>query len=357
MLVHPDQALPVPVPAFGAFDATSPLRATTIERRVPGDRDVAMQILFCGVCHSDIHIARSEWFPPSYPVIPGHEIIGRVTAVGGGVTKFKVGQLAGVGCLVDSCRTCASCQEGLECYCPGMVLTYGSPDAVMGGMTAGGYSTAVVVDEDFVLSIPENLDPAKAAPLLCAGITTYSPLRYWNVGPGSRVGVVGLGGLGHMAIQLAAAMGAEVTLFTTSPGKAEGARKLGASRIVVSTDDEAMAAVAGTLDFIVNTVAASHNLDPFVAALKRDGVMCLVGIPPAPHPSPSVMGLVFQRKSITGSLIGGIKETQEMLDFCGAHGITAVIELIRMDQINDAWARMIKGDVQYRFVIDIASLH
>jgi uncharacterized zinc-type alcohol dehydrogenase-like protein len=344
-------------PAFAAFDATSPLRGISIERRTPGSSDVAIDILFCGVCHSDLHFARSEWFPATYPVVPGHEIVGRVTAVGAGVTRFQVGQLVGVGCLVGSCRTCPSCQQNLENYCTGgMVMTYGSPDPVMGGMTLGGYSTDIVVDEHFVLSIPENLDPAGAAPLLCAGITTYSPLRHWNVGPGSNVGVVGLGGLGHMAIQLAAAMGAEVTVFTTSPAKVADAQELGAAHVVISKDADAMAAATGTLDFSINTVAAPHSLDPFVNALKRDGVMCLVGVPPTPHPSPSVMGLVFGRKTIAGSLIGGIQETQEMLDFCGAHGITADIEVIAMNEINTAWDRMLKGDVKYRFVIDMASL-
>ncbi len=342
--------------ACAAFDATSPLRGTTIERRAPGPHDVAIDILFCGVCHSDLHFARSEWFPANYPVIPGHEIVGRVTAVGPSVTRFKKGQLVGVGCLVDSCRTCPSCSEHLENYCSQMTMTYGSPDPVMGGMTAGGYSTDIVVTEDFVLSIPGNLDPAATAPLLCAGITTFSPLRHWNVGPGSKVGVVGLGGLGHMAVQLAAAMGAEVTVFTTSPAKAVDATGLGATSTVVSTDADAMAKAAGTLDFIVDTVAARHELDPLLAALKRDGVLCLVGVPPTPHPPHSTMAMVFQRKAIAGSLIGGIQETQEMLDFCGKHGITASIELIRMDEINTAWERMLKGDVKYRFVIDMESL-
>jgi uncharacterized zinc-type alcohol dehydrogenase-like protein len=347
----------MPTAAYAAFDATSPLSGTTIERREPGAHDVAIDILFCGVCHSDLHFARSEWFPANYPVIPGHEIVGRVTAVGSDVTRFKTGQLVGVGCLVDSCRTCPSCREHLENYCTGgMVMTYGSPDPVMGGMTAGGYSTDIVVTEDFVLSIPENLDPAAAAPLLCAGITTFSPLRHWNVGPGSRVGVVGLGGLGHMAVQLAAAMNAEVTVFTTSPAKAADAASLGAAHTVVSTDAAAMQRAAGTLDFIVNTVAARHELDPLLSVLKRDGVLCLVGAPPTPHPPHSAMDLIFHRKSIAGSLIGGIQETQEMLDFCGKHGITAHTETIRMDEINTSWERMLKGDVKYRFVIDMASL-
>lgn len=343
--------------AYAAFDATSPLRGTTIERRAPGPHDVAIDILFCGVCHSDLHFARSEWFPANYPVIPGHEIVGRVTAVGADVTRFRKGQLVGVGCLVDSCRTCSSCLDHLENYCTGgMMMTYGSPDPVMGGMTAGGYSTDIVVTEDFVLSIPGNLDPAAAAPLLCAGITTFSPLRHWNVGPGSRVGVVGLGGLGHMGVQLAAAMGAEVTVFTTSPAKAADAAGLGATSTVVSTDTAAMKKAEGSLDFMLNTVAARHELDPLLSALKRDGVLCLVGVPPTPHPPHSAMDLIFHRKSIAGSLIGGIRETQEMLDFCGQHGITASTETIRMDQINTAWERMLKGDVKYRFVIDMESL-
>ncbi len=347
----------MPTPAYAAFDATSPLGPTTIVRRSTGARDVAMDILYCGVCHSDIHFARSEWFPASYPLVPGHEIIGRVTAVGEDVTAFTPGQLVGVGCLVDSCRTCPSCRDDLQNYCTGgMVMTYGSPDTRMGGMTAGGYSTEIVVDQDFVLSIPENLDPAGAAPLLCAGITTYSPLRHWNVGTGSRVGVVGLGGLGHMGIQLAAAMGAEVTVFTTSPAKAREATALGAAHVVASRDQGAMAAAAGSLDFILDTVAASHDLDPYLGALRRDGVMCLVGVPPTPHPSPAIMPLVFGRKTIAGSLIGGIAETQELLDFCGAHGITAQVELIPMQAINAGWARMIEGDVKFRFVIDMASL-
>jgi uncharacterized zinc-type alcohol dehydrogenase-like protein len=347
----------MPTAAYAAFDATSPLRGTTIERRAPGRHDVAIDILFCGVCHSDVHFARSEWFPATYPVIPGHEIVGRVTAVGAEVRRFKPGQLVGVGCLVDSCRTCPSCRDHLENYCTGgFTMTYGSPDPVMGGTTAGGYSTNIVVTDDFVLSIPEHLDPAAAAPLLCAGITTYSPLRHWHVGPGAKVAVVGLGGLGHMAVQLAAAMGAEVTVFTTSPAKTADATSLGAAHTVISTDAAAMKQVEGSLDFILDTVAAQHQLDPLLSALKRDGALCLVGVPPTPHPPHSAMDLIFHRKSIAGSLIGGIQETQEMLDFCGKHGITAHIEVIRMDEINTAWDRMLKSDVKYRFVIDMASL-
>lgn len=347
----------MPTAAYAAFDATSPLRSTIIERRAPGPHDVAIEILFCGVCHSDLHFARSEWFPPTYPVIPGHEIVGRVTAAGADVKRFKTGQVVGVGCLVDSCRTCPSCLDHLENYCTGgFTMTYGSTDPVMGGMTAGGYSTDIVVNEDFVLSIPENLDPAAAAPLLCAGITTFSPLRHWDVGPGSKVGVVGLGGLGHMAVQLAAAMGAEVTLFTRSPAKSADAVNFGATRTVLSTDATALKRAEGTFDFILDTVSAQHLLDPLLSALARDGVLCLVGVPPTPHPPHSAMDLIFHRKSIAGSLIGGIQETQEMLDFCGEHGISAKIEVIRMDEINAAWERMLRSDVKYRFVIDMGSL-
>ena len=345
------------IPAYAAFDAKSPLKAHAIERRAPGDRDVAIDITYCGVCHSDIHFARGEWFGIDYPIVPGHEIVGTVTATGKDVTRFKVGDTVGVGCLVDSCRTCPSCKDGLEQYCTGgFTMTYGSADPHLGGHTHGGYSAAIVVDQDFVLRIPANLDPAGAAPLLCAGITTYSPLRHWGVGPDTTVGVVGLGGLGHMAVQLANAMGARVTVFSTSPGKAQAARDLGASDTVISTDDEAMKQAAGSLDLIINTVSVPHDLNRYVDTLRRDGVMCLVGVPPEDHPSPSVMPLVFGRKSIAGSLIGGLSETQEMLDFCGEHGITAHIEQIRMQEINNGWDRMLKGDVKYRFVIDMASL-
>lgn len=347
----------MPVAAFAAFDPTSPLRAHTIERRVPGTGDVAIAITHCGVCHSDLHFARGEWFGIEYPLVPGHEIVGTVTAVGRDVGDFKVADTVGVGCLVDSCRDCPSCADGLEQYCTGgATMTYGSPDRHLGGHTHGGYSAAIVVDQAFVLRIPSNLDPAGAAPLLCAGITTYSPLRHWKVGPGSRVGVVGLGGLGHMAIQLANAMGAEVTVFSTSAGKVQAASELGARHTVISTDAAAMGAAAGSLDFIIDTVSVPHDLNPYLGALTRDGVLCLVGVPPENHPSPAVMPLVFGRKAIAGSLIGGIRETQEMLDFCGTHNITSKIELIPVQRINEAWERMVKGDVKYRFVIDMASL-
>jgi alcohol dehydrogenase (NADP+) len=343
--------------AFGAPAADQPLNSLAIERREPGPRDVAIDILFCGVCHSDLHTVRGEWGQNEWPIVPGHEIVGRVSAVGGDVEGFAVGDLAGVGCLVDSCRTCDSCGEGLEQYCEsGPTGTYGGVEKETGRMTHGGYSDAIVVDQDFVLHISEDVDLAATAPLLCAGITTYSPLRKWGAGPDSSVGVVGLGGLGHMAVKLAKAMGAEVTLFTTSPGKADDGRALGADRIVISTDPEAMAAARGTLDLIINTVAASHDLDPLIATLKRDGSLVLVGAPPTPHPSPQVFSLIMSRRSIAGSAIGGIAETQEMLDFCAEHGVTSEVEMISMDGIEDAYERMLRGDVKFRFVIDMESM-
>ncbi|SAL09948.1 NAD(P)-dependent alcohol dehydrogenase [Caballeronia telluris] len=345
--------------AYAAQSAESPLAPFSVERRDVKEHDVRIDILYCGVCHSDLHMARNEWGATNYPVVPGHEIVGRVSAVGSEVTKFKVGQLAGVGCMVDSCRTCAACKEGLEQYCEGpdsFIQTYNSPDKHSGGVTFGGYSTSVVVDEAFTLSIPENLELAAVAPLLCAGITTYSPLKHWNVQRGQKVGIVGLGGLGHMGVKIAAALGAHVVLFTRSPGKIEDGKRLGAHEVVISKDPDQMAAHANSFDFILNTVAASHDLDQFIALLKRDGTMTLVGAPEHPHPSPSVMSMIFKRRSLAGSLIGGIAETQEMLDFCGKHGITSDIEMIRMDQINEAYERMLKSDVKYRFVIDMASL-
>jgi uncharacterized zinc-type alcohol dehydrogenase-like protein len=347
----------IPTKAYAAQSAESPLSPFSLERRTPTARDVHIEILYCGVCHSDLHLARNEWGFSAYPIVPGHEIVGRVLAVGSAVTTFKAGDVAGVGCLVDSCRACADCKEGLEQYCDGMILTYNSPDSHQPGkMTYGGYSNQIVVDQDFVLRVPLSLDAAAAAPLLCAGITTYSPLRHWKVGPGSKVGVVGLGGLGHMGVKLAHAMGATTVLFTTSPGKAADARRLGAEDVVVSKDVDQMARHAGSFDFILNTVAAPHNLDQFTVLLKRDGTMCLVGAPASPHPSPAVMPLIFKRRGIAGSLIGGLAETQEMLDFCGKHGIVADIERIRMDQINVAYERMLKSDVKYRFVIDMSTL-
>jgi uncharacterized zinc-type alcohol dehydrogenase-like protein len=342
---------------FAATDASAPLAPFSFERREPREKDVEIDILFCGVCHSDLHTVRGEWGNTIYPSLPGHEIIGRVTRVGSGVTKFKAGDLVGVGCLVDSCRHCASCREGLEQYCEnGWTGTYNGPEQGTGANTYGGYSDHIVVDQDFVLRVPDGLDPAAAAPLLCAGITTYSPMRRWRVSPGQRVGVVGLGGLGHMAIQIAAALGARVSLFTTSPSKLEDAKKLGASDVIVSKDADAMAKEANTFDFIIDTVAAPHDLDPYLNMLKRDGVMCLVGAPSSPHPSPGVFSLIFKRRSLVGSLIGGIAETQEMLDFCAEHGILSHIEMIPIQKINEAYERMLKSDVKYRFVIDMASL-
>lgn len=344
------------IAAFAAQSATSDLAETRIHRGEPASNEVAIDIEYCGVCHSDLHTARDDWGGTQYPCVPGHEIVGRVVKVGTDVSKFAVGQRVGVGCMVDSCQSCASCDAGLEQYCEtGMTGTYNSA-LPQGGYTFGGYSKHIVVREEFVLSIADTLDPAAAAPLLCAGITTFSPLRHWGVKAGDKVGVVGLGGLGHMAVKLAAAMGAEVTLFTTSPGKAEDARALGAKRVVISKDRAQMKAVRGELDFILNTVAAPHKLDPYLLALSLDGVMVMVGLPDEAHPAPGMGPLIMKRRSLAGSLIGGIKETQEMLDFCAEHGIVSDIEMIRMDEINTAYERMLKSDVKYRFVIDMATL-
>ncbi len=342
---------------YGNTAATAPLERMEIDRRDPGPKDVRIDILYCGICHSDLHTARNEWHGTTYPCIPGHEIVGRVTAVGAEVKGFKVGDMAGVGCMVDSCRSCSECNDDLEQFCAkGAVFTYNSPDAHLGGMTYGGYTNVVVVDEAFVLKVPAGLDPAGAAPLLCAGITTYSPLRHWGAGPGKKVGVVGLGGLGHMGVKLAHAMGAHVVLFTTSAGKTADARRLGADEVVLSKDPEAMKAHAGSFHFILDTVAAPHSLDAYTTLLRRDGTLCLVGAPEYPHPSPTVFNLIFGRKSIAGSLIGGIKETQEMLDFCAENGLTADIETIPVQKVNEAYERMLKSDVKYRFVIDMSSL-
>jgi len=342
--------------AFSTVSASSPLSAAMIERRTPSASDVQIKILFCGVCHSDLHFARNEWGFTQYPAVPGHEIVGRVTAVGSGVKKFKVGDTVGVGCLVDSCRRCPNCRAGLEQYCDnGMVMTYGSIDPILGGGTLGGYSQSIVVTEDFVLRIPANLDLAATAPLLCAGITTYSPMRHWKVGPGQKVGIVGLGGLGHMGVKFARAFGANVVLFTTSPGKTADALRLGAHEVVVSKDEAQMAAQAGSFDFILDAVSATHDLNAYFNLLKRDGNLVLVGAPEKPLPV-AAFPLIMRRRSFSGSLIGGLPETQEMLDFCGAHNITSDIEMIRMDQINGAYERMLKSDVKYRFVIDMASL-
>lgn len=350
----------VKVASFAAHDARSPLSAFQFEQRAPRPHDVQISILYCGVCHSDLHMARNEWGKTIYPCVPGHEIVGRVTQVGKEVKGFKVGDLAAVGCMVDSCRTCESCKQELQQYCEaGCTLTYGSPDKLDGSITHGGYSKQIILDEKFVLHIPKEFKEvqlAGVAPLLCAGITTYSPLKHWKVGKGSMVGVVGLGGLGHMAIKLAHAMGAHVILFTTSPGKSADAKKLGADEVVVSKNPEEMKKHLNSLDFIINTVSVAHNLDPYIELLKRDGTMCLVGAPPTPHPSPNITNLIFKRRAVAGSLIGGIKETQEMLDFCAKHHITSDIEMIPIQKINEAYERMLKSDVKYRFVIDLASL-
>ncbi|MBU2760845.1 NAD(P)-dependent alcohol dehydrogenase [Acidithiobacillus sulfurivorans] len=343
--------------AYAAQSSTSPLAPHEIERRQPGLDDVKIEILYCGVCHSDLHTARNEWKNTIYPSVPGHEIVGRVVAVGDQVKNFKVGDFAGVGCMVDSCGHCSSCDEGEEQYCEnGFTGTYNGP--VFGGEnTFGGYSQSVVVKESFVLKVRhDEKNLASVAPLLCAGITTYSPLRHWQVGPGKKVGIVGLGGLGHMGVKLAHAMGAHVVLFTTSPGKIEDGKRLGADEVCISTDPKQMAQQANSFDFILNTVAASHNLDAFLSLLKRDGTMTLVGVPAEPHPSPEVFNLIFKRRQLAGSLIGGIRETQEMLDFCAEHGIGSDIEMIPMDYINTAYERMLKSDVKYRFVIDMATL-
>jgi len=348
------------VKAYGATSPTSSIEPLTIPRRDLLPTDVKIDILFCGVCHSDLHYARNEWsdtMPTIYPSVPGHEIIGKVSAVGGDVTKFKVGDTVGVGCLVDSDRTCPNCQDGLEQYCPGFTLTYGTPDlhGTAPG-TLGGYSENIVVDQDFVLTIPENLDLAAAAPLLCAGITTYSPMKHWNVGPGKKVGVVGLGGLGHMGVKFAHALGAHTVVFTTSPSKREAALKLGADEVVVSTDPEEMAKHIGSFDFILDCVAAKHDMNAYIQLLKRDGNITLVGAPPEPLQIVG-FGLMFGRKSLSGSAIGGIKETQEMLDFCGEHNITADVEVIGVDKINEAYERMLKSDIKYRFTIDMSTLN
>lgn len=343
--------------SYAAFDAKSPLKSWDFQRREVGDHDVRIDILFCGVCHSDLHYARGEWMPLDYPQVVGHEIIGQVVQVGKEVSKHQAGDFVGVGCIVDSCRTCQNCQADLENYCSeGMQGTYMGVEKQTGRPTQGGYSTVIVVDENYVLRVPAGMDLAKAAPLLCAGITLYSPLRHWNAGPGKTVGIVGLGGLGHMGVKLARAMDAKVILFTTSPDKVADGRKLGADDVVISKDAEDMKRYAGQLDLIVNTVAASHNLDPFINLLKLDGTMVLVGAPATPHPSPQVFPLLMQRRSLAGSAIGGIRETQEMLDFCAEHGVLPEIEMTSIQEINQAWERVAKSDVKYRFVIDMATL-
>lgn len=352
-----NHALTATVRAWGAQSAERPLEPLTITRRAPGTHDVVIDIDYCGICHSDIHQVRSEWAGTLYPCVPGHEIVGRVVATGQHVTRHRVGDLVGVGCLVDSCRHCPECEAGLENYCDHPVYTYNGPTDDAPGHTLGGYSQRIVVDERYVLKVrhrPEQL--AAVAPLLCAGITTYSPLRHWQAGPGKTVGVVGIGGLGHMGIKLARAMGAHVVAFTTSEAKREAALALGAHEVVVSRDPQAMAAQARRIDLMLDTVPAPHDLDALLACLKRDGQLVLVGAPASLHPSPNVFNLLLKRRGIHGSAIGGIPETQEMLDFCATHGITADIELIRADQINEAYERMLRGEVKYRFVIDMATV-
>ncbi len=344
--------------AYSTISSTSPLAPTVIARRDPGKNDVQIEILFCGICHSDLHMARNEWssvMATVYPCVPGHEIVGRVTKVGSAVTKFKAGDLAGVGCLVDSDGTCAACKEGLEQFCPNQVLTYGVPDKHLGGVTYGGYSDSIVVDQRFVLSVPSNLDLAATAPLLCAGITTYSPMRHWGVTAGKKVGIVGLGGLGHMGVKFAHAMGAHTVVFTTSPSKVKDATRLGADEVVISKNADEMQKHAGTFDFILDCVSADHDINAYINLLTRDGNMTLVGAPEKPL-SLSSFGLIFGRRSVSGSPIGGIAETQAMLDFCGKHNITSDVEVIAIQQINQAYERLVKADVKYRFSIDMASL-
>lgn len=348
-----------PAKAFAAHDPKSPLSAHTITRRAPRPQDVQIEILYCGVCHSDLHTVRNEWqevMPTVYPCVPGHEIVGRVTAVGGAVKKFKEGDLVAVGCLVGSCGACSSCKAGEEQYCEvGIVLTYNSEDKILGGVTYGGYSDSIVVDENFVLHVPKGLDLAGAAPLLCAGITTYSPLRHWKVGPGQKVGIVGLGGLGHMGLKFAHAFGAHTVLFTTSAAKTADAKRLGADEVVVSKNPAEMLKHAGSFNFILDCVSAEHDINAYLSLLRRDGTVCLVGAPERPLPVSS-FNLIIGRHSLSGSAIGGIRETQEMLDFCAEHHITSDIELINIQQINQAYNRLLKQDVKYRFVIDSKSL-
>jgi len=348
-----------PAKSFAARDPQLPLAAHTIQRRSPRAQDVQIEILFCGVCHSDLHTVRNEWkevMPAVYPCVPGHEIVGRVVKVGNAVKKFKEGDIAAVGCMVNSCRICASCKAGEEQYCEnGMTLTYNSEDKLIGGVTYGGYSDSIVVDEAYVLKVPNGLDPAGAAPLLCAGITTYSPLRHWKVAKGQKVGVVGLGGLGHMGVKFAHAFGAHVVLFTTSPNKSADAKRLGADEVVVSKNPDEMEKHAGTFHFILDCVSAEHDMNAYLKLLRRDGSVVLVGAPEKPLPV-SAFNFLMGRRSLSGSAIGGIRETQEMLDFCGEHGIVSDIEKIRIQQINEAYERLLKSDVKYRFVIDMASL-
>ncbi|WP_437785794.1 NAD(P)-dependent alcohol dehydrogenase [Sorangium sp. So ce1097] len=341
--------------AYSAASATSPLASTRIPRRDPTAHDVQIEILFCGICHSDLHAVRSEWGPTVYPIVPGHEIVGRVTRVGPAVTRHKPGDLVAVGCLVDADGTCPSCMEGLEQFCPNQTLTYGAPDRHLGGVTYGGYADSIVVDERFVLRVPSNLDPAAAAPLLCAGITTYSPLRRSGITRGKKVGVVGLGGLGHMGVKFAHAFGAHVVVFTTSPGKTEDALRLGADEVVLSRNADEMQKHAGSFDYILDTVSADHDVNALINLLRRDGNMTLVGAPAKPL-AVAAFGLILGRRSLSGSPIGGIPETQEMLDFCGANNVTSDVEVIPIQKVNEAYERLLKSDVKYRFSIDMASL-
>ena len=344
--------------AYAVASATSTFTSTSISRRDPNEHDVQIEILFCGICHSDLHQARNEWsgmMPTVYPCVPGHEIVGRVTRVGSAVKKFKPGDLAAVGCLVDSDGTCPECKAGFEQFCPNMTLTYNFPDKNSGGVTYGGYSDSIVVTERFVLKVPTNLDLAGTAPLLCAGITTYSPMRHWNVGKGKKVGVVGLGGLGHMGVKFAHAFGAHTVVFTTSPAKKDDALRLGADEVVISKNADEMAKHAGSFDFILDAVAADHDINAYIQMLRRDGNLTMVGAPEKPLPV-SVFGLIFARRSFSGSLIGSIAETQEMLDFCGKNNITSDVEVIPIQKVNEAYERLLKSDVKYRFSIDMASL-
>jgi alcohol dehydrogenase (NADP+) len=344
--------------AYSAATAISPLASTTITRRAPTGDDVKIEILFCGVCHSDLHQVRNQWsdaLPTVYPCVPGHEIVGRVTEVGSSVTKFKAGDLAAVGCLVDTDRTCPECRAGLEQFCPNFTLTYNFPDKHLGGVTYGGYSDSIVVDQRFVLRVPSNLDLAGAAPLLCAGITTYSPMRHWGVGKGKKVGVVGLGGLGHMGVKFAHALGAHVVVFTTSANKKDDALRLGADEVVISKNADEMQKHASSFDFILDAVSADHDINAYINLLRRDGNITLVGAPEKPLPV-TAFALLMGRRSLSGSPIGGLPETQEMLDFCGQHNITADVEVIPIQKINEAYERLLKSDVKYRFSIDMASL-
>lgn len=342
--------------SYAALSATTPLVPYTINRRNPKPHDVQIEILFCGVCHSDLHFARNDWGMSVFPIVPGHEIVGRVTAIGSAVTRFKVGDLAGIGCMVDSCRTCDNCRQGLEQYCAeGSVFTYGGVERDGSGNTYGGYSKSILSHEDFVLHISDKLPLEGVAPLLCAGITTYSPLRHWKVGNGTRVGVLGLGGLGHMAVKLAVSMGAEVTMLSHTAAKEADAKKLGAHKFVLTTDAEQIKSVTGYFDFILDTVSAEHDYNFYLSLLRTNGTMVCVGVPPVPATIPA-MNLIFGRKSFAGSLIGGIPETQEMLNYCAENNIVSDVEVIAMKDINEAYERMLKGDVRYRFVIDMATL-